>query len=712
VPLVPLNSPLNLSKPVPGRVGLRVFLLSAILISVGFDVPSSRAAGPEVLTIRDSGNLRIDGRLDDWPVAGRWELDSKNQVLDGRPYWQGPGSLSAKIYFSYDEDNLYMAAVVRQAHLASGVAQETVRPEGDGLELTVSSGWDEGRSMGWTRRDVPLLLAPGNKAHDPVVWNQARQEVATGARLVAKTTNQGYLMEAALPWSLFPGIHVAPGKQVRFRVSLHSGDAFSGGMVFRIQSGGDQPGDWPFFRFGGNAVLDTPMSYGQDQNDPEAARLDEGVKGSLPKETGIVEGVVVDASGRPRKGASISLWPVSPGGRTGEDGTFRFESSHLYDRTLVRAASEGLGSVLVPYRSGKPMTLRLPERETPVWGFGFVGSDPARTFGDLALEWPPSTSGEVPAYFDRAVTTGHEPILCLALDPSYPEGASREARGIQKTSGQTARYWALLPPGKPIQKYDALNAYRRAYLALKTAVPDSWVLAPGLAAGDVESWEAFSNAEGDALDMALVKGDFRMGTPWDTASEGKSLSKVFRFLKDAPRGVLSRLENPVPVALWLQAGGRTEVHSVLPALWLASVYAAWSVEPQGPLLIDWEGGVPTADSPEGRMASMLGEVVGAPLDAESYQPGIRVCARRSKEGTIHLLAVNENDRESTVVKVSLKKRKTGVVVDAELNDRLEFVIPAQSAVVIRILPKTKPTGRSYGYHDVLKGQEPQALQIN
>jgi len=63
---------------------------------------------------------------------------------------------------------------------------------------------------------------------------------------------------------------VAPGKTARFRTSIHSGDVLSGGMFFHLQEGGEEPGEWPVFRFDGSSVVDTPITYGQDKNDPEA----------------------------------------------------------------------------------------------------------------------------------------------------------------------------------------------------------------------------------------------------------------------------------------------------------------------------------------------------------------------------------------------------------------------------------------------------------
>jgi hypothetical protein len=76
------------------------------------------------------------------------------------------------------------------------------------------------------------------------------------------------------------------------------------------------------------------------------------------------------------------------------------------------------------------------------------------------------------------------------------------------------------------------------------------------------------------------------------------------------------------------------------------------------------------------------------------------------------LVVNENNRESSVVRVSLKKRKSGVMVDAASNRRFEFELPAESVAVVHVPAKGGISGRWYGYHNVIKGSDPGVLQVN
>jgi hypothetical protein len=64
------------------------------------------------------------------------------------------------------------------------------------------------------------------------------------------------------------------------------------------------------------------------------------------------------------------------------------------------------------------------------------------------------------------------------------------------------------------------------------------------------------------------------------------------------------------------------------------------------------------------------------------------------------------------VKVSFKKKKSGVAVDADLNRNLEFELPAQSVAVVHISSTGKPVGVWYGYHNVLKGTGPQTLKLD
>jgi len=686
----------------------------AILFSIAMGavaLSEALAAPSRELVLKDAGTLRVDGRLGDWSTAGRLSLETKSQVVEGRPYWQGPESLSAKVYLSYDESNLYLAALVRQDHEVAGATRQDVQPQGDGLELVLSSGWDEDRSTGWTRRDIPLILAPGKDARSPVVWNVTRRAPAAGARLVAKTTGQGYLLEASMPWTLFPGIQVGPGKKARWRLSVHSGDAASTGLFFQLRSDDDRPASWPSLRFGGKATAETPLTFGKSMNEPDALRLETGLRGASPLEGREVMGVVQDASGHPASGAWVRLWPATEPARAGEDGRFSLLSSRLYDRTLLRATREGSGSFVASLPPSGSVTLRLPERWGS-WDWGFVSDRAVSQRGGLCLMDPKLNGEGLSTFVEGARVEGIEPVICLPLDPKTPERVASLAASTLGKSAPPPRAWMFLPEqGVERPSWEVLNLHRRTYQALKSVLPGAWVLLDTAEAAQSGRWEAFADHAPETFEMVLAREDLRVRGTCDAGESARILSRALRRLQDAPREILSRLEEAVPVGFYFRWGCSGGQDKVLPALTLASIFAAWSAEPTGPLFFEREGGAPPVDSPEGRVAAMLSLVRGEVVPARSYLPNLRVCARRQEDGTLRLLAVNEDRRESILVKVALRERKSPVVVDAGSERRLEFELSSQSVALVSLLPSGSLEGVFYGRHHVVTGQAPQTLQV-
>lgn len=669
------------------------------------------AAWPGSFSIREAHEIRVDGRLSDWPPACRLDLDEKEFVTDGKAYWQGPESLSGRLYLAYDASYLYVAALVRQPHVALGSAVPDGRPSGDALEVILSSGWDDARSPGWTRKDVRLTLAPGARAQNPVVWDDLRQVPAPGARLIAKPTDRGYLLEAAIPWTLFPGIRVGQDRTIRFHAALRSGDAWVPGPFFRLASPGDLPAQWSLLRFDGKAEAETPDSFGRSRNLPDAARLEDGIRGARPRMSPEVEGVVLDARGKPVPGARVGFWPQAGEFRCDEKGFFRLRSDRLYDRTRVWARATGLGSVWIPLPAQGPATLRLPMRTEPLWGWGFRNGGGPVVGGTLRLSGAGWLEGAAEATANGGTDAGVERVAAVRVSSTDPEAAARSAA---EKEGRSVAYWALLPDtGANTSFWNSLNAYRKAALALKSVRPDAWILSPGLDLADDERWGLFCDFESDTLDMALVRGDFRMKGECDEAQEERMLGEALRFMADAPSRVGSRLDDPVPVALWVRVGAPdARKPTILPALLIASLWSAWAVDPSGPLWMEEPDGSLEVDSPQARVLAMLETMRGNPVRAASYQPNVRVCARRDEDGTLRVLVVNEAARESAIVRMSLSDRKDPVMVEAGLKRRLTFELSSQSLAVVTVSPTGKPAAVWYGHHHVIKGQGPQDLVLH
>lgn len=92
----------------------------------------------------------IDGKIDDWKCAPGFVIDQQRQVA-GMNDWGGPGDLSGKVYFQWDDDNLYLAAgVIDSIHSQNSIEGNIW--QGDSIQLAVdvrqsfdaySSGYNE-----------------------------------------------------------------------------------------------------------------------------------------------------------------------------------------------------------------------------------------------------------------------------------------------------------------------------------------------------------------------------------------------------------------------------------------------------------------------------------------------------------------------------------------------------------------------------------------
>jgi hypothetical protein len=490
---------------------MRLWFLASILAAFCVPVrPASAVESPPEITVRESSGIRVDGRLNDWPSARCVELGEKKDVAGGSVAWMGAEAFSAKIFLSYDSDCLYLAVVARKIHPAAG-AVTLGPPSGDFLEFVLSSGWDLPRPSGWTRRDVSVILAPGQKSKMPIAWLPARGMAAPGARAVAKNTPTGYLLEASLPWTLFPGVKVGPGRKVRFRMAL-DGSAIQGEEgLYQLERGRGKPGQWPWMRFDGETVAENPGNP-SDRSDPDAARIDEGLSGANSLGERRIPGRVVDAKGRPVGGAMVWTWPSSTRVWTEPDGTFLIPKSKIYDRTLLLASDGELGTGLAPLAPSGVVT--LPESERPRWGWGFVLGTIPDSLPYRGLWW---------AFRPNVVAEGVS-FETLPLESARYEKICREAGGepflflspglsMSAMPGSGVRFWGLLSPDREGPDFDYLNDYRAAYLAMKKARPGAWVMGAGYSPERVDQERFFIRYNGDVSDLLLVRSSVSLESP-------------------------------------------------------------------------------------------------------------------------------------------------------------------------------------------------------
>jgi len=182
--------------------------MSLYRVLVAFLVVGALAGGAELIGIARMADPppAVDGslsRLGSSPTALSW--DSRERVVFGVEKWQGPGDLSGQLVLGWDENFLYVGAIVvddlvTQPYFGSDMFR------GDHLEVFLDlPRRDTSQRNG--RHVIHIGLSPGDFGigeaavlPEVVQWSPTLGTVA-GARIAARRSADGYQLEAALPWA-------------------------------------------------------------------------------------------------------------------------------------------------------------------------------------------------------------------------------------------------------------------------------------------------------------------------------------------------------------------------------------------------------------------------------------------------------------------------------------------------------------------------------
>lgn len=180
-----------------------------------------------LVAVRAENPATIDGDLGEWADVPPFAADSARQILRGAALWRGPETDSFTLQIMWDDEALYVAAVVRdpqheQNEIGPGVAR------GDTLW-----GYLDGTGRG-TRLSSKFTLA--QTPQGPQVWDWVAEGFMPGAELAwtPLATGEGYLYEARLPFQSMRISDVRAGMEMR----IEAGRGF-GGNSFLDLTGAD-----------------------------------------------------------------------------------------------------------------------------------------------------------------------------------------------------------------------------------------------------------------------------------------------------------------------------------------------------------------------------------------------------------------------------------------------------------------------------------------
>lgn len=183
----------------------------------------------------------IDGNLDDWNTSSPIVIDQEAQVIRDVSFWQGENDLSATVYVTWDEENLYLAADVTEDTPYGAIEMLPLDGE-DNFKVYISTDptADPARTAYGTN-DFLLYLIVDNSYWDTAFDRtmvekdllerfttkgmDGGEDVLTGYEKASVLTTTGFIYEAVIPWSNFSNAKIpvytpAVGDTVNFNFAI------------------------------------------------------------------------------------------------------------------------------------------------------------------------------------------------------------------------------------------------------------------------------------------------------------------------------------------------------------------------------------------------------------------------------------------------------------------------------------------------------------
>ncbi len=166
----------------------------------------------------------IDGNLDDWRTTTTYPIAN---VVYGAANYNGASDLSGTFRIGWDYRALYVAVQVVDDQLVQKEHGAALY-KGDDVEIQLDTNlYGDFYINALNGDDYQIGLSPGNPpgtSPEAYLWYPAAQARTVHAvELGVKLTSDGYVMEAAIPWTII-GFKPYPGLKMGFAISISDDD--------------------------------------------------------------------------------------------------------------------------------------------------------------------------------------------------------------------------------------------------------------------------------------------------------------------------------------------------------------------------------------------------------------------------------------------------------------------------------------------------------
>ena len=190
--------------------------------------PTKSYAGPEkrpkfsMSGYYFSSPPKLDAKLGEWK-QDRYLIED---VVFGKGNHSGLKDLSGRAMISWDEDNLYLGIRVIDDKYVQN-AKDSDLYKGDSIDILLDTDVPSDFYLARLNEDdFQLGISPGspdpNENPEAYLWFPKSSEGGRGeVKIASRTREDGYVVEAAIPWSLFS---VSPSKGQHFGFALSISD--------------------------------------------------------------------------------------------------------------------------------------------------------------------------------------------------------------------------------------------------------------------------------------------------------------------------------------------------------------------------------------------------------------------------------------------------------------------------------------------------------
>jgi len=199
----------------------------------------------------------IDGDLTDMENFAHGSISPQDQWWRRAP--EGASDSSAEFYLAYDTSHLYVGVRVMDDTVVCNIAPDDIRAQlrSDAVGITVDpSGDSHDTSTVMQAAAFPCTTDGfGARGFRDADANQGlMEETAPGMEVASMRTDDGYTLEASIPWSAMPVTPRPrrPGDEIGLNIIIYDGDAENARVGANISESGL---GWAAFQWGGKQAL-------------------------------------------------------------------------------------------------------------------------------------------------------------------------------------------------------------------------------------------------------------------------------------------------------------------------------------------------------------------------------------------------------------------------------------------------------------------------